>query len=820
MQDLKYAARSLAKTPGFTLVVVLTLAFGVAVNANIFGLFGSLFLRPLPVPEADRLALVVERVSGWSMLQNISFPDFKDYRARTTSFTSLIAYDFEAAHLSSEGKSPERAWIQMVTPNAFGALGVPAALGRTLLPADGEDKGGQAVAVLTYRYWQSHFGGDPTVVGRTIHLNGRPFSVVGVTREGFDGFSLMLEMSAFIPSGAADTLFAKGARLLEAREYPMWYVLGKLKPGASFATASAELQVVGRQLVQQYPDSHKRPESTVVALPETRARPDPAIADFTLEFAGLFLGLVSLVLLIACANVANLMLARALTRRPEFTLRAALGASRWRLIRQVLAESLLLAAMAGAVGWTISAWTGGLVMRFAFAFDSGFPLNIDYQPAPRDYLFTAAISLLAAVICSLVPALRASRVDLVGSLKGSTGGRVTGGQHRLRDLLVVGQVVFSLVVLIGAGLFLQSLHRARKVHLGFHSDRLIMLSYDLGLQGYTDQRGQEFSRQLLEKVRALPGVEAAGLSQHVPFDYYMWSRNVWPENPPARMKDGNTAVAYNRVDSGYFSTLGLRLVRGRTLAETDLASTPRVTVINQALADLCWPGENPIGKRLRWTRDGPWIEVVGVTETAKYQMISESPRPYLYVPLPQDYSAPLALVVRGRTDLLNLAGDLRAAVQSLDPHLPVYGVRTMDHLLENSFFARLPMRLGATLAAFQGAIGLLLAVLGLYTVVAYGVSRRTREIGIRMALGADARNLVRLVVREGMRLTVIGVALGLVLAGALGVILSKVLYGLSALDPLALVSGTFLLLATAGLACYLPARRATKVDPVVALRAE
>jgi putative ABC transport system permease protein len=347
-----------------------------------------------------------------------------------------------------------------------------------------------------------------------------------------------------------------------------------------------------------------------------------------------------------------------------------------------------------------------------------------------------------------------------------------------------------------------------------------MLSYNLGLQGYTEQRGQEFSRHLLEKVRALPGVEAAGLTQHVPFDYAMWSRDVWPENPPARLKDGNTSVAYNRVDPGFFELMGLRMVRGRTLAETDTGSAPRVTVINQALADFCWPGEDPIGKRLRWSRDGPWIEVVGVTATAKYQMLSETPRSYLYVPLSQDYAAPLALLVRSRNEPLALVGDLRAAVQSLDPSLPVYEVRTMEHLLNNSFFALLPMRLGATLAVFQGLIGLLLAVMGLYSVVAYGVSRRTREIGIRMALGANGHNVVRFVVREGMRLTVIGIVLGLILAGVLGFALSRVLYGLEAVEPVAFISTTILLLATAGFACYLPARRATRVDPMVALRAE
>jgi predicted permease len=820
MNDLKYAARSLAKTPGFTLVVVLTLAFGVAVNANIFGLFGSLFLRPLPVPDADRLALIVERVSGWSMLQNVSFPDFKDYRARSTSFTRLIAYSYNEAHLSSEGSSPERVWIQLVTPDAFGVLGVPAALGRTLIPADGEEKGGRAVVVLTHRYWQNYFGGDPQIVGRTVLLNGRPFSVVGVAREGFDGFSLMVQMSAFVPSGAADTLSATGAQWLEGRDNRYWYAIGRLKPGATFATASAEVQVVGQRLRQEYPDSHKRPESTVFALPESRARPDPSISDSTLLFAGLFLGLVALVLLIACANVANLMLARALTLQPEFALRAALGANRWRLIRQVFAESVLLAVVAGVAGWSIAAWTGDWFMRFAFSFDSGFQLNTEYQPALRDYLFTAAISLFAAMVSSLYPALRASRVDLVGSLKGSAGNRVAGSQHRLRDLLVVGQVVFSLVVLVGAGLFLQSLRRVRAIPLGFRSDHLLMLSYNLRLQGYTDQRGLDFSRQLLEKVRALPGVEAAGLTQHVPFNYGGWYRDVWPENPPAQLKDGNVNVAYSRVDAGFMPMMGLRIVRGRALAETDTASAPRVTVINQALADFCWPGQDPIGKRMRWTRDGPWTEVVGVTETTKYEMLSEGPRSSFYLPLQQDYDAPLTLMVRTKSDPLALVNDLRAVVHSLDPHLPVYSVRTMDHLLDNSFLARMPMRLGAMLAAFQGAIGLLLTILGLYSVVAYNVSRRTREIGIRMALGATARQVLRLVVREGMRLTAVGVALGLVLAVLLGRALSKVLYGLGAVDIVVFAGVTLLLVATAGLACWLPARRATRVNPIEALRTE
>jgi predicted permease len=815
LSDLKFAFRQLAKFPGYTLVVVLTLGFGVAVNTNIFGIVGHFFLQEMPVADADRLALILERSDAFNMPHGISFPDFQDYRARAASFGHLLAYFPQPAHVSTDGHDAERGWIEVVSANGFTALNVPAALGRTLLPSDRDDSGAPPVAVLTHRYWQRRFGGDPSVIGRTLTLNGKPFTIVGVARAGFNSFGASLIMDAFVPAGAIVHVYGDGLKFLDNRGISIWRALGKLKPGITIAAANTEIAVLSRQIAQDFPDTHKNTHHFVIA--ENRCRPDPSVADFTAVFSVLFVGVVILVLIIACANVANLMLARAITRQKELTMRAALGASRWRLIRQLLVESLLLAALAGFAGWFLARSMGDLFARFTPQGD--IPINTDSTPATRDYLFTIVVSLVAGLASGLAPALRASRVDLVESMKEGAGSRVAGGKHHLRNFLVVGQVMFSLVVLICAGLFLQSLNRARSVALGFRPDHLLMASFDLGLGGYTEQRGQQFTRQLLEKVRAFPGVDAASVTQYAPFDYYVQVCDVWPENAP-HLQNGSTSIKYTRVDPGYLPMMGLRLARGRLLAETDNENAPRVTVVNRALADVCWPGQDAIGKRLRLWRDGPLVEVVGVMETAKYWTISEPPQSFLYLPLRQDYFSPLTLMVRTKGDPALLVNAVRAAVRALDPNLPLYGVHTLDELMDQSIFGLLPMRMGAAMAAVQGAIGLLLAVMGLFAVVSYGVSRRTKEIGVRMALGANATDVVRLVVREGMRLTVTGLALGLVLALGLGVVLSKLLYGLGLFDPMVFLAVTAVLLGTTALACWLPARKAAKTDPMIALRSE
>jgi predicted permease len=818
ISDLKSAFRQLFKFPGFSAVVVLTLAFGVAVNITIFGMVQMFLLRRLPVPDAERLVLVMQRDDAYKMPHGLSFPDFKDYRERAKEVRDLLAFMPNPVHLSAEGQAPERAWIEVVTPNAFQALGVPAAAGRTLLPSDGEAAGSAPVTVLSHDCWRNRFGADPAIVGRVVNLNGHPFTVVGVAQPGFHAFSVMWTVSAFVPTGALDSLTKERAGLLQWRNAAgVWRVMGRLRPGATLATARAEAAVIMSQLVREYPDDHHHTQAVV--MPESQARPDPAFADFMVAFTALFIGLVGLVLFIACANVANLMFARAAARQKELTLRAALGASRGRLVRQMLIESIPLAALAGVVAWVIAGWAGGLLQRFAPQGD--IPVNTDPGPTWPGVVFTAAISLLAALGSGLLPALRASRIDLVDDLKEGAGGWATPGRHRLRNLFVVSQVTFSAVVLICAGLFLRSLQHLRTVDLGFRPDHLLLVSFDLGLQDYTGDRGQVFDRQLLERVNALPGVRQASLSSHVAFDVIGYNgRDIWPENPPPLMKEGNTSVGMANVAPGYLEVMGMRLRRGRLLAATDTADAPRVAVVNQTLADLCWPGQDALGKRFRPWKDGPWIQVVGVTENSKYLMLTEPARPYYYEALAQSYAAPLTLVIRTPGDPTAASGPVHAVFRDLDPNLPLYGERTMEELMGSSALALLPMRMGVALAGVQGLIGLALAALGLYAVVSFGVAQRTREIGIRMALGADSVTVMRTVVREGIRLTVVGLAIGFALAVGIGFGLSRLLYGLGAVDPLVFGGVTALLLAIALLACWLPARKATHVNPNIALRAE
>jgi len=815
-QDVRSALRQIAKSPGFAVVVVLTLAFGIAVNNVLFGMVNLFFMRPSPLPAAERLVIVLHRTDMMKMPIGLSYPDYRDYRERLHSVDALVASTPMAANISTEQGTPQRTWIEVVSPDAFTALGVAPAAGRTLLRSDGEARGSAPVVVLSHDTWQTRFGGDPTVVGRAVRLNGQPFTVVGVAQAKFHGFHSMLAISAWVPVGAIDRLRPSMADIAEWRGAPAWRVTGRLKPGATIDGLRAEAAVVLEQLVKEYPSDHRSHRSTVML--ESRARPDPSVAEMLPVFIALFVGLVVLVLFTACANVANLMIARAATRQRELTVRAALGASRSRLIRQLLVESLVLAAIAGVAGWFL-----GNLMGFALQHLSpqgDMPVAVDASPGWEGYAFVVGISLVAGLASGWLPALRATRIDLVAQLKQGPESAL-GGRHRLRNLLVIGQVTISLIVLISGGLFLQSLRRVQSVELGFRPERVLMLSYDLSLQGYSDERGQALNRELLARLRALPGIEAAALTSHMPFDNQINGREALPENPPPQLKDGVVSAKISMVSPGFIEGLGIRLRHGRTIGETDQANSPRVAVVNAAMADVCWPGQDAVGKRFRPWKDGPWIEVVGVTENSKYMMLSEPPSPAFFVPLTQEPLAPVTLAVRtvGR-DSAAESKRVRAELAALDPQLPIYDVRTMDDLMGSSVFALLPLRMGMTVAAVQGGITLILSIMGLYAVVAFGVAQRAREIGIRMALGADPRRVVRLLVREGMRLSVVGAMIGLVIAALLGFGLSKVLYGLAPVEPLVFGGVIMLLLGTTAFACWAPARRAARVDPAVTLRSE
>lgn len=815
-QDVRSALRQIAKSPGFAVVVVLTLAFGIAVNHVLFGMVNLFFLRPSPLPAAERLVVLLHRTDMMKMPIAMSYPDYRDYRERLRSVDALVASMPTPANFSADQGAPQRTWIEVVSPNGFTALEVAPAIGRTLLPSDGEARGGAPVVVLAYEFWQTRFGGDPSIVGRTVRLNGQPFTVVGVAQSRFHGFHSMLGMSAWVPAGAVDRFRANIAGLTEWRGAPAWRVTGRLKEGATLEELRAEAAVVLDRLSAEYPAEHRSHRSLVML--ESRARPDPSVAELLPVFIVLFVGLVILVLFTACANVANLMIARAATRQRELTVRAALGASRARLIRQLLVESVVLAAIAGVAGWFIASAMGVTLQQFTPQGD--VPIAVDTRPGWESYLFVAGISLAAGLVSGLLPALRASRIDLSAQLKSGPEGALGGSRHRLRNMLVVGQVTMSLIVLVCGGLFMQSLRRVQAVELGFRPERLLMLSYDLSLQGYAEERAHLFNREVLARLRSVPGIEAAGLTTHMPFDNQINGRDTYPENPPPQLKDGVVPAKISMVAPGFIEAVGIRLRHGRTIAEADQPNTPRVAVVNVAMADACWPGQDALGKRFRPWKDGPWIEVVGVAETSKYMTLSEPPSPAFFVPLTQEPLAPVTLVLRTTGEPAGQAKRVRAELAALDPQLAVYDVRTMEDLMNNSVFALLPLRMGMMAAATQGVITLLLSVMGLYAVVAFGVAQRTREIGIRMALGADASRVVSLLVREGLRLTAAGIGVGLIVAGLLGFGLSKVLFGLASVEPMVFGGVIALLLGTTALACWAPARRAARVDPAVTLRSE
>ncbi|HVU22554.1 MAG TPA: ABC transporter permease [Opitutus sp.] len=817
LSDLRYAFRQILKFPGYTAVVVLTLAFGLAVNTQIFTMVSSIFLRPMPVRDPGRLVAVVERSNIINLPHQISFLDFEDIRAGSKALTGHIAFFTTPAHVSQPGQVPERTWVEAVTPDAFQKLGVVAILGRPLQPADGELPPGQPVAVLTHRYWQNHFGGDPGVIGRNVIIDAKPFTVVGVAKPGFESFSAGLSVALFVPSGTLAQLRSDGAGAFKYRGSVMWKVLAYLAPGATIADANSELAVFAQRFAQDFPEEHRGVRFQAVL--EEHARPDPAMTDIAPVFGALFVGLVTLVLFIACANVANLMSARALGRETELVVRAALGASRARLIRQLLVESVLLALIAGAIGYFL-AQLGGVVLQSAMPVGGGVPIRRDNDVGGSVVVFTFALSLVAGVASGLFPALRSSRVDLNEGLK--RGGRsAAGGRHRARNALVIGQVALSCVVLIASALFLRALHAAQELKLGFNPDRLLTMSFDLGLQGYDEARGLRFQRQLLERVRALPGVESASLAQSVPFSYNIVIRQIWPDAPTAPLTDGHTAIALSAVEPGFLKMFGVPLLRGRPLRPTDDEKSPHVAVINEAMARALWPGKDPLGQHFHrdWA-GGPPIEVVGVVPTGKYTMLLEDPKPFYYAPIEQAYDAPVTLMVRTVGDPHAPTRDVRELIRQLDPDLPVYSVETFDEHMLNSAFALMPLAGGATLAAIQGVLGLVLAILGLYAVVSYGVTSRTREIGVRMALGATHGDVIRFVSREGLRLTLIGLGAGVVLALGLSFALSHLIPGARALDPVAFPGVIAILVGTAALACWLPARRATRVNPVTALRAD
>ncbi len=813
-KDLRYGLRMLLRNPGFTSVAVLSLALGIGANTTIFTLINAIFLQPLPVAHADRLVSVFTTDEKNPGMLPTSFPNYEDYRDKNQVFEGLASFTFLPLSLSGDGQ-PEQINAQMVTGNYFDLLGVKAAMGRTFLPEESKTPGTHPVAVLSHGFWKRRFGADKDIVGRMLTLNHQGFTVIGVAPNGFNGTFGIGGPDIWVPAMMHDQLMSGTFReWFNERRALLFAVVGRLKPGTDLDQADAAMKTLARQLEQEYPLPNKGRGAALVPLAQSTLPPNQR--PVFLLAGQLLMTVVGLVLLIACANVANLLLARATSRRKEIAIRLSLGASRGRLIRQLLTESLLLSLAGGGAGFLLAFWFRDLLWAFRPPFlpAEGLDLGLD----ARVMLFTLGLSLATGLLFGLAPALQSTRPDLVSAIKTSTGapGRVHHS-FNLRNLLVVSQVALSLVSLVGAGLFLRSLRNAQRVDVGFDAGSLVVMTLDPGSQGYDEPRSQEFYRQAVERVEALPGVRAVSMAENRPLAGGGFMRSVFLEGQEPAPGGRGVLVQVNTVGPRYFETLRVPIINGREFSGADRKGAPGVVIVNEAMAARFWPEQDPLGKRFKFFGEENAVEVVGVARNTKVNFIGEDPVPFVYYPLEQNFSAAMNLFVSAADNPAAVLGTARGTVQAMEPDMPLVGVARMAEVIDNSLWAP---RMGAGLLGIFGLLAMILAALGIYGVMAYSVSQRTREIGIRMALGAQRRDVVRLVLRQGLAIVGTGVVAGLAVSLVLTRLLTTLLFGVNPADPLVFLGTALILCAAAMAAGYLPARRATKVDPLVALRYE
>ncbi|HXN53629.1 MAG TPA: ABC transporter permease [Candidatus Acidoferrum sp.] len=815
-KDLRYAFRMLVKSPGFSLIAVLALALGIGANTAIFSVFDGMLWRPLPAKNPHELVVLAAKTKGFEFPINMSYPDFLDYRNVKQAFADVAAEVPSPVNLSVDGRA-ERAWTEFVSGNFFSMLGLQAARGRTFAPDEGWVKGKDPLMVLSYKFWQQRFAGDPGVIGRSVQVDKHPFTIIGVAPREFHGTYYFIEPDFYLPVTMIPVMALDSGGILENRNENDFRILARLQPGVTPEQAKAAAAPTNQRLAQEYPDSHK--DFSLYVAPELKARPEPGLGEFMSKVVIVFMSLVGLVLLIACANVANLILARANARRKEIATRTALGASPWRMVRQLLTESVVLALVGGIAGLLLARWAAVGLMSVHVPTDIPlrlFDLRMDY----RIFGFCFAVALLTGILAGIIPALRTSRSDLAETLKeGGRSGGASATHNRLRNTLVVGQVAVSLLLLAGAGFFVRSFQNSARVDMGFRTANTLMVSMDLRLQGYTDQRGQQFYEQLRDRVKTRPGVRDAAISSFIPMGYENSSTSVFLPGQISIDKSQVDNILFNSVQPEYFRTAGVPVIQGREFAHTDTATSPRVAIVNEEFAKKIFPGQDPIGKVFQSEKNGPAIQVVGLTRTGKYLFLYEPALPYVYFPMTQNYHSSAVLFVYSEGDPLQVVEPVREEVRALDPTLPLYDVTTMEaHVRYGK--PLLPARLGAMLVGAFGLLGLALASVGVYGVISYSVSQRTQELGIRAALGARPGNVISMVLRQGISLSLIGIGIGLVLAFLLLRAMRSVLYGVGSTDIPTLATVSVLLLLVAFVATYIPALRATRVDPVIALRHE
>ncbi|MGH9702122.1 MAG: ABC transporter permease [Candidatus Acidiferrales bacterium] len=814
-QDIRFGSRMLWKSPGFTATVILTLALGIGANTAIFSVVNAFLFRPLPVRHADQLTVVAIQAGGQSFPAEISYPDYQEYRRQSDAFADLGGYAISLVGLGSGGHA-DRVISSFVTSNYFSMLGIRPAVGRLIAPGEGDQPRTGPVVVLGNRYWKQRFGGDPNVVGRSVSVNGQPVTIIGVVPPEFQGAFTIVEMDAYFPVGLV-AINPGGLAFFSDRSRRNFHVLGMLKPGISAKSAESSLAVIAQRLAREYPQDDQG--QIVRVYPEKLARPTPSAGRSIPLAAIAFLVLVGLVLLVACVNVANLLLARAAARQKEMAIRVAMGAGRARLIRQLLTESILLSLGGGLGGALLGNWACRALesIRPLGNFPARFNLAFDW----RVFSYIAAVALLTGIMAGLMPALRASRVDLNDTLRESGRGLIGDGRrHPIRNILVIAQVAGSLILLVAAGLFTRSLARAQGIDLGFDPHNVLTIGVDPGLAGYDQPRAEAYFRELLRRAKSTPGVESASLAFTVPLNYYSTSAQVYAEGQGGAPRLKAPDASYNMISPDYFTNLRIPLLRGRAFSDADTSTSGRVAIVNQTMADLLWPGQNPIGRRFAYeSATGPYLTVVGIARKGKYGELLEPPSPYFYEPMTQHYRSLHVLQLRTSVPPLSLAPSIESQARDLDPNLPLFDIQTAEEVISgvNGLFL---FHAGVAFAGPLGGLGLLLAVVGLYGVVSFSATQRTHEIGVRMALGAQPGNILSLVLRQALVLIAAGVGIGILAALAVTRLLSSMLVNVSSYDPLTFASVAALLAFVALFACYLPARRAAKLDPSAALRYE
>jgi len=814
-KDLRFAFRVLRKTPGFTLVVILSLALGIGATTAIYSLVNAFFLRPMPVDRPDRLVAVsVSIPNGGNSIEGFSYPQWNDFRAENTGLSDIMGSSGLPLSMT-DGQVPELIWGEIVTGNYFSGLGVHAAVGRGFLPDEDEKPDLKPVCVLNYNFWQRRFHADPEIAGRTIQLEGHTFTIVGVAPHGFIGTVLFnFVPDVWVPMAMQKTV-APDLVDLENRGSRWMMVRGRLKAGVSMKQAEAALNLVASRLGKEYP---KTDAGLKVQLIAAGARTQPwMIATGIIPAATLIMGVVvGLLLLIACANVADLMLAQGASRMREMAIRVAVGASRMRLVRQLLSESILLSLAGGGVGILLAVWFNSMLNRFYPALDfQTVDLNYQSQVDPKIFLFTALVSVGAAILFGLWPALRASKVDQAAAMKGESSTRVRIGSG---NVLVMMQVALSFLLLVGGGLFLRSLEFAQNVDPGFYRTGISMFSINLDLQGYKPDRAMQFEREMMDRLRTLPGVDAAAFAFPLPLDTYGGPSPVYPEGWTPRSDSEQTIASNSRVSPGYFDTMGTKIIAGRAIDERDTASSKLVAVVNETMASRYWgSAEKALGHRFSQSKGGRLFEVVGVARNGKYFSFGEAAFSYTFTPIAQDYYGQVEVLLRSKEDIAALMPVVRAEMSKLDPALPLFGVRTMPQFLNRTVSV---YELGASLVGTFAITAMLLAAVGIYGVLYFTVARRTKEIGIRMALGARQGQVLRSVLQRSLVWVVCGLGLGIALALMAGPITGKLVAGISAADPLTFCAVVVVFASIVVAATVVPARRASRVEPIEALRHE